>query len=205
MRIFLSQYRYPLVLGLLGPVLTLMVLFILETNILKKQPPPLHTTAFEAVPSQKNQRVQKPKQTPKRKQSAQLDLPKFDTGLLGQSFGLPQFELDFKDLASSGLKDLSKVVMTEETVDVLPRPKKRGEFQYPQWARDKGISGQVVLGLLINQFGQIESIKKISSTPEGVFDQVAMAYLKSWEFEPAQFQGNSVRVWAIQKVTFKLN
>jgi protein TonB len=44
----------------------------------------------------------------------------------------------------------------------------------------------------------------LEASPPGVFDDVAVAGVQTWRFEPAQYRGEAVRVWATQRVRFDL-
>ena len=44
-----------------------------------------------------------------------------------------------------------------------------------------------------------------SPSIEGTFDEVVLAGINQWQFEPAQYQGKSVRAWAKQRIRFDLS
>jgi len=127
--------------------------------------------------------------------------------LSGIDTGLEQFKAD--DIISEdsliGDVDKSNMVMTDDTVDSPPKPVERTPIEYPKKARRKGITGYVVLNLLLDQTGRVQKVKVLESKPAGVFDDVAIASVKSWKFKPAEYQGKPVKVWAKQKIRFELN
>jgi protein TonB len=45
----------------------------------------------------------------------------------------------------------------------------------------------------------------LEAQPAGVFDDVAVAGVQTWKFEPATYRGENVRVWATQRVRFNLS
>jgi protein TonB len=96
------------------------------------------------------------------------------------------------------------VVMTGESVDVAPKPAQRSAMEYPKAARKSGVTGYVLMNLLIDKTGQVEKVKVLQSEPAGVFDEVAKAGVQGWQFTPAQYKGQPVKVWAKQKIRFDL-
>ena len=78
-------------------------------------------------------------------------------------------------------------------------------MQYPPRAKAKGIEGYVLLSLLISPTGDVERVKVLEANPAGIFEDVAVAGVKTWKFEPASYNGESVRVWAKQRVRFDLS
>jgi protein TonB len=127
------------------------------------------------------------------------------SSLSGIDTGLESFLSGDMDMSDSLLGDVSKdMVMTGDTVDVAPKPMQRSAMEYPKKARAQGVTGYVLMNLLITNSGRVETVKVLESTPEGVFDEVAVAGVKTWMFEPALYQGKAVKVWAKQKVRFDL-
>jgi protein TonB len=63
----------------------------------------------------------------------------------------------------------------------------------------------VVLNVLITPSGQVEKVKILESSPPQIFDQVAVESVRLWQFEPAVYKGQAVRVWAKQKIGFDLS
>ena len=44
-----------------------------------------------------------------------------------------------------------------------------------------------------------------ANKPKDIFDVSATNTVLKWKFEPATYMGKKVKVWATQKITFKLN
>ncbi|HET6604941.1 MAG TPA: TonB family protein [Xanthomonadaceae bacterium] len=149
------------------------------------------------------QRREPPKRRPQRQ--APTPLVGLDSGLAGLDFGLPAFDASELDLGGSLLGGGEEVVMTDDTVDQPPRPIVQTPMSYPARAKAQGVTGYVVLSLLISPTGNVERVKVIESQPAGVFDEVAAAGVQGWKFEPASYKGENVRVWAKQKVRFDLS
>ena len=169
----------------------------------------LAVTNFEVVKKEKpkpKESVRRP-EPPKRRPSkpAPTPLVGLDSGLAGLNFGLPQFDASELDLGAGLLGDDKDVVMTDDSVDVPPRPLLQTPMQYPPRAKATGVTGYVILSLLIGPTGQVEKVKVLEAQPAGVFDEVAAAGVQGWKFEPASYQGENVRVWATQKVRFDLS
>lgn len=130
-----------------------------------------------------------------------------DSRLAGVDVGLPMLEMDKMmrrpdDSLLGGNKD---IVMTDDVVDTPPHPLRRASIAYPRRAKTKGIEGYVVLNLLITPSGEVERVKILESTPPDVFDQEAVESVRKWQFAPAKYKGEHVRVWAKQKIRFDLS
>ena len=82
---------------------------------------------------------------------------------------------------------------------------KQGHVAYPKTAGSRGVEGYVVLSLLISATGEIEKVQVLESSPSGVFEDAALQGVRNWRFEPAQYQGRNVKVWARQRVRFDLS
>jgi len=165
--------------------------------------------AFDRKPPPKEQVVQQPKPKPKPKRRPNAPPPPLaglGTALSGFDFGLPGFDMgELGALDSDLLGGADGMVMTDDTVDQPPRATYQASMPYPPRAKAKGITGYVVLSLLIGVTGQIEQIQVIESYPEGVFDEVAVQGVNGWRFDPAMYQGKAVRAWAKQRVRFDLS
>lgn len=146
-----------------------------------------------------------PKQKPKTV-APPNPLAGLDTALSGIALDLPAFNMDsLNALQGDVLGDSKDVVMTGDAVDVPPKPTRQGTMPYPLPAKAKGIEGYVVLSVLINANGEVEDVKVLESQPGGIFEQVAVQGVQDWKFQPAQYQGRQVRVWARQKIRFDLS
>jgi len=162
----------------------------------RKKPPP-------------EQQVQKPKPQPKPRRNprnAPAPLTGLDTALSGIDMGLPGFSADDLGAMEGDLLGTADgMVMTDETVDQPPQATFQAAPVFPPRARAGGIEGYVIFSLLIGITGDIEQIKVIESSPEGVFDEAATQGISQWRFEPALYQGQAVRSWAKQRIRFDLD
>ena len=162
-------------------------------------------SSFEISQTKKKKKtVKKIAAKPKKRKRAKVAPPSLANALSGSSFGLGQFE--FLAEAGSGLLGNSKnVIMTEDTVDVIPKARYRPPFNYPSYARKRSIEGYVTLNMLIGTNGEVEQVKLLNAEPAGVFDQTALESAQEWQFEAASYQGQKVKVWVKQRIAFNLN
>jgi protein TonB len=166
-----------------------------------------HVTSFSLKPKTKKKQkktLAKKKVVKQRRSRPKVAAPKLSGSLTGSSFGLGQFEF----LGESGaglLGDSSNVIMTEDTVDDVPKARYRPPLDYPSFARKRSIEGFVVLNMLIGTGGNVEAVKLLSAEPQGIFDLVAMESAKEWQFDAAKYQGKKVKVWVRQRIAFNLN
>lgn len=122
-----------------------------------------------------------------------------DLGLLGLDSS-QDGDLDDRLLGKTG-----NAVMTADLVDIPPKPITRGSFRYPPTAKKNGIKGYVVLSVLVETDGSVNQVQVLESSPSGIFDTAALQGIRSWHFEPAKYKGDTVRVWAKQKIRFDLS
>lgn len=155
-------------------------------------------------PPPRMERREPPK--PQRRAQQAPPMVSLDSSLSGIDFGIPGLDsTGLNDLQDSLLGDTDNVVMTDDSVDAPPRPTYQAPVEYPRQARARGEQGYVVLSLLISAAGEIEKVQVLEAEPAGVFDQAAIEGVRNWRFEPAQYQGRNVKVWARQRVRFDLS
>lgn len=160
------------------------------------------------------QKIAKPKPKPKPKPEKKPEpstpkrtapSPSLDSALSGIDTGLDAFMSGDMNMQDALLGDVGKnLVMSEDSVDVTPQPLERSAMTYPKKARSMGLTGHVTMNLLINKEGRVEQVKVLESEPADVFEEVAIAGVKTWHFKPAQYKGEAVKVWAKQKIRFDL-
>lgn len=168
--------------------------------------------AFDPPPKKPPKKKQdrskpKPKDQPKRQMNAPPPSPNLAGSLSSVSLGMPEVDMsEMDDMKGSLLGEAKATVMTEDSVDNKPRPMQRTAADYPARARSKGVEGVVRLSLLINERGQIERVKVLDAEPRGEgFEEAAKESVRQWNFEPATYQGEPVKIWATQTVNFKLS
>lgn len=165
-----------------------------ELNVIKQQKP------------KPKKEVKKPKPKPRPKKArAPAPITGLDSSLSGIDLGLSALGMDDFAVGDNSLLGNARAsVMTEDSVDVMPQPKVKSHFVYPKSAKKRGIEGYVVLSVLIDVDGTVDKIQVLESSPQGVFDDSAIAGIRTWRFSPAQYQGKAVKVWAKQKIRFGL-
>jgi protein TonB len=86
--------------------------------------------------------------------------------------------------------------------DEPPVPVYRPDPAYPGWARENGISGTVVLRVLVDREGTVRRV----SVARGVtgLTEAAQEALLRWIFRPARANGQPVMVWVEIPVSFRL-
>jgi len=188
----------------------LMVVLILSFNkgVKKKEPKVKESMRYlqvKKVPRQVKKPESKPK--PTKKSTAKAPMPDIASVLGGIEMDIPELELgniagDPNDLLGEIAKDAA---MSEGTVDTKPRVMSRSAMEYPASAMEKQIKGYVIMNLLIDTDGSIETAKVLESSPAGVFDDAALSGIRSWRFAPGKYKGRPVKVWAKQKVRFDFN
>ncbi len=200
-------FKYlPPIGGFLGIFIVMFGLLIMNGLEGKKQNKKnISKTSFDVNHQKKKKPKPKVAQRKKIKKSKPKIAPPSLAGALGgSSFGLGQFEF-LAEGAEGLLGSNGDVVMTEDTVDEVPRATYRPPLKYPQYARDRGIDGEVILNILVDKTGAVEQIKLLASNPAGIFDDVAMDSVRGWQFDPATYKGGAVKVWVKQKISFNLN
>ncbi len=155
------------------------------------------------------QKVERPRPRPKRqprRSAPPTPLLGLNSQLAGIDLGLPDFSLDdLNGMDGDILGNSAGMVMTDDTVDAPPKAVYQAPMIYPPRARARGQEGYVILSLLIGITGEIEQVKVVDSQPAGVFDDVALQGINAWQFEPAQYDGRSVKSWAKQRIRFDLS
>ena len=169
------------------------------------------SSAMMVVKENKKKPRKQKRSTPKRKtktvKAEHAPLPNLSSAISSVDLGIPGMDIgNIMGLSSEvvGSKSVENMVMSEDSVDVVPRPLRRSPPEYPPRARAKNLEGHVTLRVLIGKRGNVEKVKVVDSSPSGVFDEAAMEAVRGWEFEPALYRGEQVRVWAKQTVRFKL-
>lgn len=166
-------------------------------------------TSFQVAPKPpepKARRKQRPRRRPSRARprAAVPSAPRVGNALSGLSLGLDPGGLgDLDAVDRSLLGDTRDVAMTEDTVDTPPTPLERAPPEVPLRLRKRGITGSVVLNLLIDKDGTVAKVKVLSSEPAGVFDEIAVEAAQRWRFRPGSNQGQPCAVWMNAPIEFR--
>lgn len=77
---------------------------------------------------------------------------------------------------------------------------------YPSQAQADGVQGYVVVRYAVSAAGEVRNPEVVESVPSGVFDQAALAAVRTWRYKAPVEQGSSVAVSAVTStVRFVLN
>lgn len=76
--------------------------------------------------------------------------------------------------------------------DVKPMPLRTPPPQYPAEMKSKGVAGIVLLSIVIDQQGSVESLDVVRASDDA-FIPATTAAVKQWRFKPAQKGGQTVR------------
>ena len=206
-----TKNRVAIISMMIGPILVFGLVLVMNRYASElDQIKPIKTAEFDVVKQAKpkpKKQVKKAKPKPARKVTrAPVRFKGLNSSLSGIDLGLPGLgDGGLDDLNGGLLGETGDSVMTEDLVDVPPKPKSRGSFKYPPSAKKKGIKGYVILSLLIDVDGSIDQVQVLESSPAGVFDESALQGINAWRFEPAKYEGKKVKVWAKQKIRFDLS
>lgn len=91
---------------------------------------------------------------------------------------------------------------TAGEVDVRASPLAEPSFIYPEEAARLGISGKVVLRVLINENGEIDDLSAVEAIPPGYFEEAALQGMQVIKFSPAQKSGRNVKSQKKIEVSF---
>ncbi|MDA3814084.1 MAG: energy transducer TonB [Candidatus Cloacimonetes bacterium] len=109
----------------------------------------------------------------------------------------------YEEIQEKILGQTSKFVIYEDE----PFPIKRAPTEYPVFAKNAGIEGDVILQVEVfkdGSVGAIEILQSLMSGPGGL-DEAAVNSVKHWEFSPAKSGGKPVACWVTFPVSFSLN
>jgi protein TonB len=89
-------------------------------------------------------------------------------------------------------------------VDSAPVPLEKELPAYSSIARRLRQEGTVVLRLLVNDQGNVEQVEVLSNSAGNILGKSAVEQAKRWSYRPAMKDDVAVRVWILEKVSFKL-
>ncbi len=165
-------------------------------------------TVHKAPPPNKP-RPEKPRPVKERRAttSSRAPLPDLATTVGGVDFDLPGIETGtLGAMARDVLGDANrKTAMTADSVDEPPKARSRVQPEYPDRARERGVQGYVTLKLKVSASGDVQAVRVVEASPQGVFENSAIASVKQWQFEPGMYQGAPVETWVNQTLRFQLN
>ena len=90
-------------------------------------------------------------------------------------------------------------------VDVHPTALYPIKPNYPDKGAERGVEGNVVLLLLIDEAGAVKEVTVMEANPEGVFEESALSAFREARFAPAQKSGRVVKSRVLIRVSYELN
>ena len=87
----------------------------------------------------------------------------------------------------------SRLPDEDQAYDQRPQPTSAPQAVYPQFARDAGIKGRVLLHVLVDEVGRVERVVVVQSVTG--LDNAAIDTAKKWTFAPALRNGHPVAAW----------
>jgi len=87
----------------------------------------------------------------------------------------------------------SRLPDEDQTYDQRPHPTNAPQPVYPQFARDAGIKGRVVLHVLVDEGGRVKQVVVVQSVAG--LDEAAIDAAKTWTFAPALKNRVPVAAW----------
>lgn len=128
--------------------------------------------------------------------------PRVSSALKGFGEGGGEFGGDFDENGGQGAK--AGAAIEKAGIERLAKAIKKIDPHFPPFAREKNVSGFVVVEVQVSTSGQPVKIRVLESQPPGVFDASALEAMRSWVFEPAMNRGQPVASNVIQRVRFDL-
>ena len=168
----------------------------------RRPPPPPEPEQEEKI--EEKQKAEQPKQA---KQRTRMARPKLDVAMTNLTAGLGGTiaigGLLNKDFEVSDSLFVSAFKLNE--VDQPPRVLRALPPRYPFEAKQKGISGKVMLRFVVDATGKAQEPQVVSSEPEGVFDEAALEAVVKYRFKPAMKGGKPVDCIVKLPISFDLN
>jgi TonB family protein len=116
--------------------------------------------------------------------------------------------------ASGGLGDAAKpgtiagdgkpFVFSLAEVNGKPGIVKRVPVVYPRDARQKHVTGQVLVRFHLDADGTVSHLSIKSASPPDIFNENTLAAVRQWRFSPATMGGRPVPVWVELPIEFDL-
>ena len=87
--------------------------------------------------------------------------------------------------------------------DVPPRPLKTKPPAYPAKLREEGVTGAVIVTLVIDEAGKVMAAE-VSKASHEAFRDPSLKAVRDWTFAPAQVAGKAVRARVNVPLNFSL-
>ena len=87
-------------------------------------------------------------------------------------------------------------------LDVYPQPLEPIKLNYPDRAAAQSLDGNLLLLLLIDEFGVVNEASVVEAQPVGYFEEAALSVFRTTRFSPAQKQGHPVKSRVLLQVRY---
>lgn len=147
-------------------------------------------------------REEKPREIPKPRPKPKVDfMPKLvKPSLLQPAVVGVSVQVDPSLL--QGSLDRGDFIFNSGDLDQPPRAVVRTEPVYPYRARQRNISGEVKVKLLVQADGSVGSVEILAARPAGIFEDAVMKAVPQWRFSPGTIDGSNVPAWVVTTVRF---
>lgn len=205
----LLRHLGAVVIGILGTCGVIGLSLGMNAQVQPKDLEPVSViTEMNVAASPKAQAKARQRRAPsshKQARSAPSPSPLLAANLSGLDFGLGDANDAALAQATQALVGgMGTAVMEEDSVEVAPTATERTPPSFPARARSLGQSGSVTLSFVVDIDGSTQDVHVVEAEPPGVFDDAAVDAVKTWRFEPGQFEGSPVAVRVRQTLRFTL-
>jgi protein TonB len=88
-------------------------------------------------------------------------------------------------------------------LDVYPQLLAPVKLNYPEHAAAQRLDGNLLLLLLIDEFGVVNEASVVEAQPDGYFEEAALSVFRATRFSPAQKQGHPVKSRVLLQVSYR--
>jgi len=188
-------------------ILILLFAFIVSPKVeVKPYERTINITEAIDIPPEIKERIKPPEETVKPVFEIvieeDLDGEEDDDIEIIETIGVTSLD-PYKEIQENILGSTDKFAIYEDD----PFPIKKAPLEYPVFAKNAGIEGEVILQVEVftdGSVGAIDILKSLMSGPGGL-DEAAVKSVKKWEFSPAKSGGKPVACWVTFPVGFYLN
>lgn len=89
--------------------------------------------------------------------------------------------------------------------EAVPLYRKNPPPVYPRAARRRGMEGEVLLKVLVNEKGLVEELELVNSSGHRVLDRAALAAVRRWAFTPGRRGDEAISMWVTVPVRFVID
>jgi periplasmic protein TonB len=157
----------------------------------RKPPPPPEEDDLD----QKVEQKEKIAETPRQSQARLASTPKIDMAAAGMGGGGIGGTIEIGSVLKREFQISDSLFVSAfkiSEVDQPPRPLKTTPPKYPFEAKQKGVTGRVVLRFVVDSNGNVKEPQIVSAEPKGIFENAALEAVVNYRFRPAMKGGKAV-------------